>query len=333
MRRYLGLLIGAAVALTALGGCDDRDSAKQSTKTDKKAGDTAAQSPSGRLGAGWHAAADAKLSAWAFTPRPAALRGGMLAAQSNAPVMLSGEAAPADALAAIRAALMQNMLPARASVRIEDLVNRAAASMEPAGPEGLAARPRAILATAPWNDETLLLWVEIPGQPAIDGAAVNVEFDPRAVVAFRTLGDPSALPFPTRAAAGGQPGRVAMIYEVSPQPVGRPGQSKANVQYATLHIVPQAPVSGLKLDQPITAADAVGTIDNAPDAVRLAAAAAGFGELLRGDPAVRDLSCNDVIALAQSVRRPDPDGWRARLIALMYRAQPLIDLPPAESAR
>ncbi len=44
---------------------------------------------------------------------------------------------------------------------------------------------------------------------------------------------------------------------------------------------------------------------------------------------MRDLSCNDVIALAQSIRQPDTDGWRAQLIALMYRAEPLIDLPPA----
>jgi Ca-activated chloride channel family protein len=84
-----------------------------------------------------------------------------------------------------------------------------------------------------------------------------------------------------------------------------------------------------KLDQPITTAEAVGTIDNAPEIVRFATATAGFGGLLRGDPAMRDLSCNDVIALAQSVRQPDTDGWRAQLIALMYRAEPLIDLPPA----
>ncbi len=105
------------------------------------------------------------------------------------------------------------------------------------------------------------------------------------------------------------------------------------MQFAVLHIGGRPAAGSARLDQPITAADAVGTIDNAPDVVRLAAAAAGFGELLRGDPAMRDLSCNDVIALAQSVRRPDPDGWRARLIALMYRAQPLIDLPPGESVR
>ena len=91
--------------------------------------------------------------------------------------------------------------------------------------------------------------------------------------------------------------------------------------------------AGVKLDRPITTADAMGTIDNAPEIVRFATAAAGFGGLLRGDPAMRDLSCNDVIALAQSVRQPDADGWRAQLIALMYRAQPLIDLPPGRQRR
>jgi hypothetical protein len=330
MRRYFGWLIGAAVALTALGGCDDRDGTKQSTKTEKNGTGT---TPSARLGVGWHGVADTRQSNWGFAPRPAALQNSMLAAQSSAPVILSSEGVPPDALAAIRAALMGNMLPARTSVRIEEMVNRATSSIELSGSDGVAALPRAILATTPWNDDTLLLWVEIPDLAMTGGTAISVEFDPRAVTAFRTLGDPSALPRPPRTPGGGLSGRVAMIYELSPQPIDKSGQPKANMQYAVLHVAPHPDPGAPKLDQPITAADAVGTIDNAPDVVRLAVAAAGFGELLRGDPAVRDLSCNDVIALAQSVRRPDPDGWRARLIALMYRAQPLIDLPPSESAR
>jgi hypothetical protein len=263
---------------------------------------------------------ETRQSNWGFVQAPPTTRG-MLAAQSNAP-MTGG---PADALAAIRAALMANMLPARASVRIEELVNRAAAS---AGSYSGDDRPRAVLATSPWNDETTLLWVELPVSFVMDGAVVGIEFDPRAVMAFRTLGDPAALPL-----SGASSARVAMIYELSLQPNSKAGGARANTQFGLLHIGPRAAAGIPKLDQPITAADAVGAIDNAPEAVRLAAAAAGFGELLRGDPAMRDLSCNDVIALAQSVRRPDPDGWRARLIALMYRAQPLIDLPPGESGR
>jgi hypothetical protein len=273
-------------------------------------------------------------SRWGFGPRQAMAQGGTLAAQSEAQAGGgSGGGAPTDALAAIRAALMANMLPARGSVRIEDLISRATLSIEPAASEAAAAKPRAILATTPWNDDTLLLWVEIPGAPAADGTAISVEFDSRAVSAFRPLGDPSALPSPARSLDGDARGRVAVIYELLPRPDSKGGPPRPTLQYAVLHIGARANVGMPKVELPITAADAVGTIDNAPDVVRLAAAAAGFGELLRGDPAVRDLSCNDVIALAQSVRRPDPDGWRARLIALMYRAQPLIDLPPSEPAR
>jgi hypothetical protein len=122
-----------------------------------------------------------------------------------------------------------------------------------------------------------------------------------------------------------------MLYELLPQradSAGKGGSAKLIVKYGVLHIGDPAN-SAAKLDQPITTTDAVGTIDNAPEVVRFATAAAGFGGLLRGDPSMRDLSCNDVIALAQSVRQPDTDGWRAQLVALMYRAQPLIDLPPA----
>jgi hypothetical protein len=57
-------------------------------------------------------------------------------------------------------------------------------------------------------------------------------------------------------------------------------------------------------------------------------AVAGFGGLLRGDPAVRDLSCSDVIGLAEDAALPDPDGWHGQMIAVMRRAEPLIDLPP-----
>jgi hypothetical protein len=323
MRRYFGLLTGVVATLALLGGCDDRDSAKQDTKTEKQA--IAAAPQTGRLGVGWHGVPETRQSDWGFVQVAATTRG-VLAAQSNAPGV---DIPPADALSAIRAALMANMLPARASVRIEELVNRAAAS---AALYNSDERPRAVLATAPWNDETTLLWVEIPAALATDGAAVGVEFDPRTVAAFRALGDPTALPLSTGASAGA-PRRVAMIYELSLQPSGKAGGTRANTQFALLHIGADAAAGSPRQDRPITAADAVGTIDNAPEVVRLAAAAAGFGELLRGDPAMRDLSCNDVIALAQSVRRPDPDGWRARLIALMYRAQPLIDLPPGESGR
>jgi hypothetical protein len=312
MQSKLGLFVGIALVFTALSGCDDRDSGKDGDKQK-----TAAAATPVRFGAGWHAVAETRLSNWSFAPAPPP--GRMLASQTNAP-----EALPEDALAGIRAALMANMLPAHNSVRIEALVGRALSSIGPSAAETAPAKPMVVLTTTPWNDDSLLLWVEVSGLTAPDNAAVGIEFDPSAVAAFRALGDPAALPSPAA-------GRVAMLYELLPQrtdPTDKGGSAKLIVKYGVLH-VSGASNPGAKLDQSITTADAVGAIDNAPDIVRFATATAGFGGLLRGDPAMRDLSCNDVIALAQSIRQPDADGWRAQLIALMYRAEPLIDLPPA----
>jgi hypothetical protein len=316
MLKTLGLFTGIALAVAALGGCDDRDSGKQGANGDKQK-DTAASAPV-RFGAGWHAVTDSRLSSWGF-------------AQASISNGLAGDANSLDALSGIRTALMANMLPAHNSVRIEALVNRALSSISPSIAQSPPDKPMVVLTTTPWNDDSLLLWVEVPGLTAEGNTAIEVEFDPSAVAAFRTLGDPSALPGPIEIPGGVMAGRAAMLYELLPQrtdPDGKGGSAKLIVKYGVLH-VGRGPADSAKLDQPITTSDAVGTIDNAPEVVRFATAAAGFGGLLRGDPSMRDLSCNDVIALAQSVRQADTDGWRAQLIALMYRAQPLIDLPPA----
>jgi hypothetical protein len=316
MLKTLRLLTGIALAAAALSGCDDRDSGKQGANGDKQK-DTAATAPV-RFGAGWHAVTDSRQSAWGFT-------------QAGTPD--AGDTNSLDALSGIRAALMANMLPAHNSVRIEALVNRALSSISQtsAADKSSENRPMVVLTTTPWNDESLLLWVEVPGLTAPVNAMIAVEFDPSAVAAFRTLGDPLALPGPIEIPGGVMAGRAAMLYELLPQrtePAGKGGSAKLIIKYGVLHVGGD-PAGSAKSDQPITTSDAVGTIDNAPEVVRFATAAAGFGGLLRGDPSMRDLSCNDVIALAQSVRQPDTDGWRAQLIALMYRAQPLIDLPPA----
>ncbi len=303
MLKGFGILTGIALGVAVLGGCDDRDDTRQTDKNDSQK--AAAVASPVRLGMGWRAVADVRLSVWGF-------------ARDSAPDALTGRG---DALAGIRTALLANMLPPRNNVRIEALVNRALSSIGSSGPAASPTRPMVVLATTPWNDDTLLLWVEVPGLGAPGDTSIGIEFDPAAVAAFRTLGDPATIPTPVE-----MPGRAAMLYELQPQRAGKAGP-KSNVKYAVLHVAGDP--GAAKLDQPITTADTVGTIDNAPEVVRFATAAAGFGGLLRGDPAMRDLSCNDVIALAQTIRQPDPDGWRAQLIALMYRAEPLIDLPPA----
>src|SRR5258708_6757096 len=92
MHKWLGCLMGAAVALAALGGCDDKDNGKKAAKTDRQSATVAAApqldprglAPQG-LGAGWHSTAATRISAWGFVPADdpvgglrAALNAGML---------------------------------------------------------------------------------------------------------------------------------------------------------------------------------------------------------------------------------------------------------------
>jgi Ca-activated chloride channel family protein len=220
------------------------------------------------------------------------------------------------------------MLPSRDSVHAADLVNRALQSADPPGSADPASEPAAMLVTTPWNDETLLLWVAVPSAMIADMTALSVEFDPKTVATFRPLGNPSALPVP--AAIPGWYGRAAMLYELSLQPDIRQPKSNAAalaLKYGTIH-VSGAALGPPKIDRTITYTDLAGGIDNVPDPFQFAVAVAGFGGLLRGDPALRDLSCNDIIALAESAALPDPDGWHGQMIAVMRRAEPLIDLPP-----
>ena len=301
MRRSLGFLLAAALAAISLAGCDDDHNG---TKTAKQE----AASAAARLGSGWFDVSKVRMSNWAFSGK-------------------------SDGIDGIRAALEAGTLPPRESIGIAAMVDRFAPGGAEPGPAGPAFHPTVVLTTTPWNDDTLLLWVGLAAPPpAADPAtppphpAVSVEFDARNSAAYRPLGDPQALPAET---AGG--GNAAILYELAPlrQPTAKDG-----ARYATLHIrydrtgAADAPPD---VDLAITAAAFVETIDDAPEAVRFAAAVAGFGGLLRGDPAIRDLSCEDVIALAQGAAEPDPDGARALMIALMRRAEPLIDLPTADS--
>jgi len=304
-QKTLKQFIGAACALIALCGCDDSHNGKQSAKaqTHKPFESLAAQS-----GAGWRATAETSVSLWGFDRKT-----------NNA---------TQDSLAAIRTALDANMLPPRDSVRIADLVDRLLPAINSAETGAFPAPPSSpsiTLVTAPWNVDTLLLWIDISGLRTGDGASVSIAFNPDIVAAFRPLGDPAKLPILDDARSGS-----AVLYELMP----RQGvMAKSGMALAVLRVA--GGVSGKsvpdKKEWTISAADLKDNLDDAPQIVRFAAAVAGFGSLLRGDPAVRDLSCSDVIALAQSADRPDPDGRRAEIIRLMQRAEPLIELPPNDA--
>jgi hypothetical protein len=302
LKGAFALALMSALCAVTIAGCDDRDADQ---------GKAAKQTVSilAKSGAGWRATAETRLSSWGFKPGDPAIAG--------------LEPAMPDPLIGIRAALEANMLPPRDAIRIADLVGRSL----PPQRQTAEADPEIFLTESPWNEDTLLLWVEVPGAVIAAGQPISIEFDPKTVVAFRPLGDPMALPRPD-----GPDGRVAMLYELSAPTDDRAHPDR---RFAVLHLGPGLAAgsepAAPKRDIPVTAGAYSANIEDAPAIVRFAAAIAGFAELLRGDPAVRDLSCGDMITLAESDDAPDPDGARAQLIGLMHRAEPLIDQPQPDS--
>jgi hypothetical protein len=306
MLRQVGIAVSVGIALAAglLASCDDQDDARQAHRTARHAARPA--TPYGaRLGLDWRLAANVPASDWGFAASPGA--------------------AVADPLAALRSALDSNMLPPRDSVPVGSLIARLVADTPPPDPGTPA--PTVVMIPTPWNDETLLLWITLAGMVDAEQPGVRVEFDPRTVAAFRPIGDPAALPV---AASG--PEHATMLYELAIQSGVTPGPT---TRFATLRIrfAGAGGAATHQLTRAIGGADRLPSDDDAPAMVRFAAAVAGFGDLLRGDPAARDLSCDDVIALARAAAQPDPTGFRAQLIDLMVKAEPLIDLPASEPAR
>lgn len=300
MRNAFAFLAAATLGFAVLAGCDDSGTAS--------APETPAAAPAvalDQLGPGWHDTVHEARSEWGFGP-------------------------DSDAMEGLRAALKANTLPPPGSVRVAMLVNRFTATLPIPQQATPGFRTAAVLTPAPWNEHSLILWLGCAGDVAPWAAAdhppsITVEFDPQTVTAFRPLGDPAALP----PMGGGRP--ATMMYELI---LRRGVEPREATRFAVLRASYPAEEQGAEqgFQRTVTAADFVSAIEDAPETVRFAAAIAGFAGLLKGDPALRDLSGDQVIELAKGAAEPDPAGARAELIDLMQKAEPLIDLPPSDTA-
>jgi Ca-activated chloride channel family protein len=201
------------------------------------------------------------------------------------------------------------------------------------------------------RDEARRVLVDEIGEsffPIADDVKIQVEFNPERVAEYRLIGyETRALrreDFNNDQVDAGEIGAgrsVTAIYEITP--VGGPTfteplrygsetqtQTTSNGELAFVRIrykLPGEDQSRL-IERPITDADAVRTLAQAPESTRWAAAVAGYGQLLRGDPYLgRSFAWDDVIALAQSARGRDEDGWRAEFLQLARRASRAPALP------
>jgi Ca-activated chloride channel family protein len=82
------------------------------------------------------------------------------------------------------------------------------------------------------------------------------------------------------------------------------------------------------ITQPVKAADALASVDAAPQDARFATAVAAFGQLLRGGRYTGSYSYDDVIALAQGAKGADPFGYRSEFVNLVRIAKTAQGLEP-----
>lgn len=77
------------------------------------------------------------------------------------------------------------------------------------------------------------------------------------------------------------------------------------------------------IQRPITNADVIADVTSAPTDMRFAAAVAGFGQLLRADPHVKNYDFKHVAELASGARGEDTSGYRAEFVQMVKLAQSL----------
>ena len=189
--------------------------------------------------------------------------------------------------------------------------------------------------------------------PIANDVKIQVEFNPRHVAEYRLIGYETRMlrreDFSNDAVDAGEIGaghEVTAIYEVAaPDSAGRliedsrydpetvVGASNFDDEIAFLRIRYKLPGEdeSLLIERPISDRDAVTDVSAAPRETRFAIAVAAFGQLLRGEPYLRDFGYDAVLLLAQGARGEDLFGYRAEFVQLVRLAKSAAALPALES--
>ncbi len=176
-----------------------------------------------------------------------------------------------------------------------------------------------------------------------DDVKIQVEFNPAKVAEYRLIGYETRIlnkeDFNNDKVDAGEIGAgssVTAIYEITPvgsratlvdpsryQAAPKPETGATN-EYAFLKIRYKAPGGDTSklITRPITSADLVSSLANAPESTRMATAVAGYGSLLRGDPYIaKTFNWDSVIDLANGAKGKDEFGYRAEFVSLARLAK------------
>lgn len=176
----------------------------------------------------------------------------------------------------------------------------------------------------------------------------QIEFNPACVAEYRLIGYETRMldtaVFNNDKVDAGDIGaghRVTALYEVTPvgsaarltDPLryGKPEAVSANcgeIAYLKMRYKLPGETASKLIERPITASDRSASLDTLNGDFKFAASVAGFAQLMRGDPYLKDFSYGRVIELAQAGKGADPFGYRAEFINLVRLAESAASLTP-----
>jgi Ca-activated chloride channel homolog len=182
----------------------------------------------------------------------------------------------------------------------------------------------------------------------------QIEFNPARVSEYRLIGYETRLlnreDFNNDKVDAGDIGAghaVTALYEIVPAgsnghlmdplrfrkatPVAAP-ENADNKEIAFLRMrykLPSEDTSRL-IERPVTNGDVIDDLRRGSEDLRFAAAVAGFGQLLRNDPYMKNFGYRQVAELATGAKGADPFGYRAEFVQLVKLAEALPALPALE---
>lgn len=187
--------------------------------------------------------------------------------------------------------------------------------------------------------------------PIADDVKIQIEFNPARVSDYRLIGYETRLlrreDFTNDAVDAGEVNAgatVTALYEITPvggapsvpplryQRERRPAAAEPSgeIAYLRWRYKPPGGDTSTERARAITDADRHASLERAPENLRWAVAVAGYGQLLRGDPATgRRFGWGDVDRLARSAVGRDEDGRRTEFLALARDARGLTPLVEA----
>ena len=175
--------------------------------------------------------------------------------------------------------------------------------------------------------------------PIADDVKIQIEFNPAEIAEYRLIGYETRLlnreDFNNDAVDSGDIGagsNVTALYEITR--VGSDArliddsryQAQTNVpdgaagELAFLKLRCKAPGAdeSVLITRPVTKEDAIDAFQNASEATRCAAAVAGFGQALRGDPYLStDFDWGTIKEIAENALGEDPYGYRAGFVKVV----------------